>query len=89
MKRCCHTKKRLHNAALALTVEAEPLQRCTPPEPGFLEGVRRACSESGVLLIFDEVVAAKRHGRITRKLGGIQRFMSVVGHRVLPNTDSH
>lgn len=89
MKRCRHTKKRLHDAALALTAAAEPLQRCTPPESCFLEGIGRAWSESGALLIFDEVVAAKRHGRITRKLGGIQRFMSVVGHRVLPNTDSH
>jgi glutamate-1-semialdehyde 2,1-aminomutase len=51
----------------------EPLQRCTPPEPGFLEGVRRICSETGVLLIFDEVVTGFRLA-----YGGAQAYYGVV-----------
>ncbi|MGA3248883.1 MAG: aminotransferase class III-fold pyridoxal phosphate-dependent enzyme [Paraburkholderia sp.] len=51
----------------------EPLQRCTPPEPGFLEGVRKICSELGVLLIFDEVVTGFRLA-----YGGAQAYYGVV-----------
>jgi glutamate-1-semialdehyde 2,1-aminomutase len=51
----------------------EPLQRCTPPEPGFLEGVRKICSESGVLLIFDEVVTGFRLA-----YGGAQAYYGVI-----------
>jgi len=32
------------------------------PEPGFLEALREACSGSGTLLIFDEVITGFRHG---------------------------
>ncbi|MGA8296487.1 MAG: glutamate-1-semialdehyde 2,1-aminomutase [Acidimicrobiales bacterium] len=34
-----------------------------PPEPGFLEGLRRTCDEHGALLIFDEVITGFRVGR--------------------------
>ncbi|CAG4889674.1 aspartate aminotransferase family protein [Paraburkholderia saeva] len=51
----------------------EPLQRCTPPEPGFLEGVRNACNEAGILLIFDEVVTGFRLA-----YGGAQAYYGVV-----------
>lgn len=40
-------------------VLAEPLQGAGgvhPPEPGYLEGLRRLCDEHGALLIFDEVL---------------------------------
>ena len=33
-----------------------------PPEPGFLEGLRAACTASGALLIFDEVITGFRLG---------------------------
>jgi glutamate-1-semialdehyde 2,1-aminomutase len=33
-----------------------------PPVPGFLEGLRRACSAAGALLIFDEVITGFRLG---------------------------
>jgi glutamate-1-semialdehyde 2,1-aminomutase len=33
-----------------------------PPAPGYLEGVRRLCSEHGALLIFDEVITGFRLG---------------------------
>ncbi|MEM0943979.1 MAG: aminotransferase class III-fold pyridoxal phosphate-dependent enzyme, partial [Pseudomonadota bacterium] len=41
-------------------VIVEPLQRLIPPAPGFLEGLRSACTEAGILLIFDEVVTGFR-----------------------------
>jgi len=31
-----------------------------PPEPGFLEGLRRACDQAGALLLFDEVITGFR-----------------------------
>jgi putrescine aminotransferase len=42
-------------------VLAEPLQGAAgvfPPQPGYLEGLRRLCDEHGALLIFDEVICA-------------------------------
>jgi glutamate-1-semialdehyde 2,1-aminomutase len=43
------------------------------PEPGFMEGVQRACSEHGALLVFDEVLTGFRLG-----LGGAQELLGVV-----------
>ncbi len=54
-------------------VIVEPLQRCTPPEPGFLEGLRALSQEHGVLLIFDEVVTGFRLA-----YGGAQEYYGVV-----------
>jgi glutamate-1-semialdehyde 2,1-aminomutase len=51
----------------------EPLQRCTPPKPGFLEGVRKACDDAGILLIFDEVVTGFRLA-----YGGAQEYYGVI-----------
>jgi glutamate-1-semialdehyde 2,1-aminomutase len=61
-----------HAGELAAVI-AEPLQRCTPPEPGFLEGLRAACSRHNVLLIFDEVVTGFRLA-----YGGAQEYYGVV-----------
>lgn len=33
---------------------------CVPPQSGFLEAVRKACTEAGTVLIFDEVVVGFR-----------------------------
>ncbi|MCC7016852.1 MAG: aminotransferase class III-fold pyridoxal phosphate-dependent enzyme [Rhodospirillales bacterium] len=63
---------RAHRAELAGVI-MEPLQRCTPPEPGFLEGVRRLCTEAGVPLIFDEVVTGFRLA-----YGGAQEYYGVI-----------
>ncbi len=41
-------------------VIVEPLQRFIPPQPGFLEALRRATAANNVLLIFDEVVTGFR-----------------------------
>ncbi|MBT4891100.1 MAG: aspartate aminotransferase family protein [Rhodospirillales bacterium] len=51
----------------------EPLQRCTPPREGYLQAVRAAADEFGVLLIFDEVVTGFRLA-----YGGAQEYYGVV-----------
>lgn len=51
----------------------EPLHRCLPPIPGFLEGVRKITEELGILLIFDEVVTGFRLA-----YGGAQEYYGVV-----------
>jgi glutamate-1-semialdehyde 2,1-aminomutase len=61
-----------HADELAAVI-CEPLHRCLPPEPGFLEAVRAACTQHGVLLIFDEVVTGFRLA-----LGGAQERYGVV-----------
>jgi len=44
-----------------------------PPAPGFLEGLRRLCAESGALLVFDEVITGFRVAR-----GGAQERFGVL-----------
>ncbi len=45
---------------------------CVPPDPGFLEGLRRTADSSGALLIFDEVITGFRVAR-----GGAQELTGV------------
>jgi len=47
-------------------------QRSTPPEPGFLEGVRELATEHSVVLIFDECTSGFR-----RTLGGLHMHYGV------------
>jgi glutamate-1-semialdehyde aminotransferase len=47
-------------------------QALTPPDPGFLEGVRSLCDKYGAILIFDEVVTGFRWD-----LGGAQKRFGV------------
>ena len=54
-------------------VIVEPLQRCTPPEEGFLESLRTACTDYDIVLIFDEVVTGFRLA-----YGGAQEYYGVV-----------
>ncbi len=54
-------------------VIVEPLQRCIPPEKGFLEGLRKICTTNNLLLIFDEVVTGFRLA-----YGGAQEYYGVV-----------
>ena len=61
------------HASEVAAVIVEPLQRCIPPLPGFLEAVRAACSAHGVPLIFDEVVTGFRLA-----YGGAQEYYGVV-----------
>ena len=61
------------NGKRLAAVIVEPLQRCTPPRPGFLEGLRELTREHGILLIFDEVVTGFRLA-----YGGAQEYYGVV-----------
>ncbi len=44
-----------------------------PPVPGFLDGLRRLCDETGALLVFDEVITGFRLAR-----GGAQERLGVL-----------
>lgn len=61
-----------HAKDLAAVI-VEPLHRCLPPEPGFLQNLREATAENDVLLIFDEVVTGFRLA-----YGGAQEYYGVV-----------
>lgn len=50
----------------------EPFQRLIGPEPGFLEGLRKLTEETGIVLIFDEVVTGFRWA-----FGGAQSYYGV------------
>jgi glutamate-1-semialdehyde 2,1-aminomutase len=45
---------------------------CVPPAPGYLEAVRKLCTEAGTILIFDEVITGFR-----QSVGGAQRKFGV------------
>ncbi|MGB6043866.1 MAG: aspartate aminotransferase family protein [Pirellulales bacterium] len=61
-----------HGHEIAAVI-VEPLQRCVPPVDGFLEGLRAATAERGILLIFDEVVTGFRLA-----YGGAQEYYGIV-----------
>ena len=50
----------------------EPFQRLIPPQPGFLQGLRKLADEFEIPLIFDEVVTGFRFA-----YGGAQEFYGV------------
>ena len=50
----------------------EPFQRIIPPEPGFLEAVRKLTADNDIVLIFDEVVTGFRLA-----YGGAQAYYGV------------
>ncbi|MDX2159626.1 MAG: aminotransferase class III-fold pyridoxal phosphate-dependent enzyme [Hyphomicrobiaceae bacterium] len=60
-----------HKDDLAAII-VEPLQRIIPPKPGVLEGLRKICDETGIVLIFDEVVTGFRWA-----YGGAQEFYGI------------
>jgi glutamate-1-semialdehyde 2,1-aminomutase len=61
-----------HREELAGVI-VEPMQRLIPPVPGFLQGLRDVTAESGIPLIFDEVVTGFRLA-----YGGAQEYYGVV-----------
>ncbi|MCA9188106.1 MAG: aspartate aminotransferase family protein [Pirellulaceae bacterium] len=63
---------REHQAEVAGVI-VEPLQRCLPPEPGFLEGIRELTAALDIPLIFDEVVTGFRLA-----YGGAQKHYGVI-----------
>ena len=63
---------REHQEELAAVI-VEAFQRLIPPAPGFLEALREVTEETGVVLIFDEVVTGFRFA-----YGGAQEYYGVV-----------
>jgi len=53
-------------------VIVEPFQRLLPPQPGFLQGLRKITQAHGIPLIFDEVVTGFRFA-----YGGAQEYYGV------------
>ena len=53
-------------------IVVEPLHRCTPPRPGFLEGLAKLAGEHDALLVFDETVTGFRLA-----YGGAQEYYGV------------
>ncbi|RUO27923.1 glutamate-1-semialdehyde-2,1-aminomutase [Aliidiomarina sedimenti] len=45
---------------------------CIPPQPGFLEGLRKVCDDNGSVLIFDEVMTGFRVAP-----GGAQQYYAI------------
>ncbi len=56
-----------HEIACIIVEPVAGNMNCIPPEPGFLETLRRVCDQSGSVLIFDEVMTGFRVS-----LGGAQ-----------------
>jgi len=51
-----------------------------PPEPGFLETLRRLCDASGALLVFDEVITGFRVARGgAQELYGVRPDLTILG----------
>lgn len=67
------TLKQHQGEVAAIIVEPIPHNiGCILPEPGFLEGLRKLCTEYEALLIFDEVITGFRHS-----IGGFQKVCGV------------
>ena len=63
------------NPGQVAAVSVEPVAAnmgVVPPQPGFLQGLRRLCDESGALLVFDEVITGFRLAP-----GGAQEYYDV------------
>jgi glutamate-1-semialdehyde 2,1-aminomutase len=60
-------------------VIVEPVQRDTPPKPGFLQALREATEQHGVPLIFDEVISFRLGPGGSQKLYGVRPDITTMG----------
>lgn len=65
-------KKNKDNVAAIIVEPVAGNMGCIPPQPGFLEGLRKLCDEHETVLIFDEVMTGFRLAR-----GGAQERFDV------------
>lgn len=65
-------KKNKDNVAAIIVEPVAGNMGCIPPQPGFLEGLRKLCDEHETVLIFDEVMTGFRLSR-----GGAQERFDV------------
>lgn len=71
-----------HASELAAVI-VEPIQRSTPPRPGFLEALRDATARHGIVLIFDEMVTGFRvHLEGGQGLFGVTPDMATYGKAI-------
>jgi len=70
---CDALRKHASETAAIITEPVMCNNGCVPPEPGFLEQLREACTEYGILLIFDEIITGFRLA-----IGGAQSYFNVV-----------
>ncbi len=71
-----------HAAELAGII-VEPVQRSTPPRPGFLEALRAAATKHGIVLILDELVTGFRvHLQGGQGLFGIKADLATYGKAI-------
>jgi len=63
---------RAHSKEIACLI-VEPVQRMMPPPQGFLEGLKKICSEFNIVLVFDETVTGFRLA-----LGGAQERYGII-----------
>lgn len=68
---------REHDVAAVILEPVAGNMGLVPPEPGYLQGLREACTAAGTLLIMDEVMTGFRVAR-----GGAQERFGVVGDLV-------
>ncbi|MSP82924.1 MAG: aspartate aminotransferase family protein [Alphaproteobacteria bacterium] len=63
-----------HGPEIAAVMTEPVMCNCgvIPPQPGYLEGMRQLCDETGTVLIFDEVITGFRLG-----LGGAQGRLGI------------
>jgi glutamate-1-semialdehyde 2,1-aminomutase len=70
-----------HRATLAAVI-VEPMQGgagCIPGTPDFLRALREACTDHGVLLIFDEVMTSRLSGGGLQGLHGVTPDLTTLG----------
>jgi len=74
----CEPLIKKHREELAAVI-LEPVQRDTPPKPGFLEAIREVTSRYGILLIFDEVISFRLSPGGAQRLYGVKPDITTMG----------
>jgi len=67
-----------HRSELAAVI-VEPTMRDMAPEPGFLKAVREATEDSGILLIFDEVISFRLGPSGAQGIYGVKPDVTTMG----------
>jgi glutamate-1-semialdehyde 2,1-aminomutase len=74
----CEALIKKHREELVAVI-LEPVQRDTPPKPGFLEAIREVTSRYGILLIFDEVISFRLSPGGAQRLYGVKPDITTMG----------
>ena len=77
----CQSLIKRHRNELAAVI-LEPVQRDTPPKPGFLETIREATASYGIPLIFDEVISFRLSPGGAQRLYGVKPDITTMGKTI-------